>query len=89
VVSRSNDLIQIGGEDLKALNPKRVEKARRVEKCWSLMARLSVKFADLEAASQPSPDKPTSRRHGAGHFSEAIENKEILDIEVEAIDGQK
>jgi hypothetical protein len=42
-----NDLIQTGGEDLKSSNPKRVEKARRVEKCWELMARLSVKFADF------------------------------------------
>ena len=48
-----SDLIEIGGEDLKASNPKRKEKARRVEKCWSLMARLSVKFADLEQAPQP------------------------------------
>jgi hypothetical protein len=57
-----NDLIQIGGEDLKLSNPKRVEKARRVEKCWSLMARLSVCFADLEQA---------------GHFSETIENTRV------------
>ena len=40
-----DDLIRIGGEDLKSSNPKRSEKARRVEKCWSLMARLSVRFA--------------------------------------------
>ena len=42
---RSGGLTQIGGEDFKS-TPKRIEKARRVEKCWSLMARLSVKFAD-------------------------------------------
>jgi hypothetical protein len=43
-----DDLIQIGGEDLKSSNPKCAEKARRVSKCWELMARLSIKFADLE-----------------------------------------
>jgi hypothetical protein len=50
-----SDLIEIGGEDLKSSNPKRKEKARRVEKCLSLMARLSVKFADLEAAPARQP----------------------------------
>ena len=68
------DLIEIGGEDLKSSNPKRKEKARRVEKCWSLMARLSVKFADLEAALPPIPDKPARRRRGEGHFSQVTEN---------------
>jgi hypothetical protein len=72
-----NDLIQIGGEDLKSSNPKHVETARRVEKCWELMTRLSVKFADLEQApSQPST-KPARRRRDEGVFSQVIENKEI------------
>ena len=74
---RSGGLTQIGGEDFKS-TPKRIEKARRVEKCWSLMARLSVKFADLEQASQPIPDKRSRRRHGEGRFSEVIENKEVF-----------
>jgi hypothetical protein len=56
-----NDLTQIGGEDLKSSNPKRVEKARHVEKCWSLMARLSVKFADLEQAPGQPPTKPARK----------------------------
>jgi hypothetical protein len=71
-----DDLIEVGGE-VKSSNPKRVEKARRVEKCWSLMARLSIKFADLEAAPQSTPDKPTARRRGEGHFSEALENTRV------------
>jgi len=74
-----DDLIQIGGEDFRS-TPTRIEKARRVEKCWSLMARLSVKFADLEQASQPIPDKRSRRRHGEGHFSEVIENKEFFGV---------
>ena len=39
-------------DDLKSSNPKRAEKARRVSKCWELMARLSVCFADLEQVSR-------------------------------------
>src|SRR6516165_218338 len=49
-----DDLIQVGGEDLKSPNPKRVKKAHYVEKAWALMARLSVKFADLEQAPKPA-----------------------------------
>jgi hypothetical protein len=69
-----DDLIQIGGEDLKSSNPRRAEKARRVSMCWQSMARLAVKFADLEQAPQSTPDKPTRRRRGEGHFSQAVEN---------------
>ena len=72
-----DDLIQIGGEDLKSSNSKRVEKARRVEKCWSLMAQLSVRFADLEQAPGNLPTRPSRRRRGEGHFSETIENTRV------------
>jgi hypothetical protein len=68
-----NDLIQISAEDFKSSSPTRKEKARRVEKCWSLMARLSVKFADLEAAPPLTPDKSVRRRRGEGHSSEVLE----------------
>jgi hypothetical protein len=69
-----DDLIEIGGEDFRSASPKRIEKARRVEKCWSLMARLSVKFADLEQAPRSVPDKPARMRRGEGHFSQVTEN---------------
>jgi hypothetical protein len=72
-----DDLIQIGGEDLRPPNPKRVEKARHVEKVWALMARLSVKFAELEQAPGQSPAKPAGRRRGGEPFLEVIGNKEI------------
>ena len=72
-----DDLIQVGAEDLKSPNPKRVKKAHYAEKAWALMARLSVKFADLEQAPGQPPTKPARRRRGEGLFSEAIENKEI------------
>ena len=74
------DLIQVGGEDFKSASPKRIEKARRVEKCWRLMARLSVKFADLAQTPSPIPDKPARRRRGEGHFSQVIENTADLGI---------
>jgi len=72
-----DDLIEVGGEDLKSSNPKRVEKARHVEKCWALMARLSVRFADLKQAPGKPPTKPARTRRGEEVFSEVIENKEI------------
>jgi hypothetical protein len=62
---------------LKSSNLKHVEKARHVEKAWALMARLSVKFAELEQAPGQSPTKPSRRRRGEELFSEVIENKEI------------
>jgi hypothetical protein len=34
------DLVECGGAELKSSNPKTREKARHVEKCWALMARL-------------------------------------------------
>ena len=71
------DLIEIGGEDLKSASAKKVEKAKRVEKCWSLMARLSVRFADLEQAPGNLPTRPSRRRRGEGHFSETIENTRV------------
>ena len=43
-----DDLLKIGSQDLSSSNPKQVAKARQVEKTWALMARLSVKFAELE-----------------------------------------
>jgi hypothetical protein len=68
-----NDLIQISGEDFRSPSPTQNEKAHRVEKCWSLMARLSVRFADLEQAPGNLPTRPSRRRRGEGRFSEAVE----------------
>jgi hypothetical protein len=53
-----DDLIQIGGEDLKSSNPRRAEKARRVSMCWQSMARLAVKFADLDDVARVTFHKP-------------------------------
>ena len=64
-----DDLVEIGSQDLSSSNPKQVAKAHSVEKTWALMARLAVKFTDLERAP--------GRRRGEGVFSEVIENKEF------------
>ena len=76
-----SDLLSVDG--VKSSNPKQVEKARRVEKCWSLMAKLGAKFADLENSPLSIPDKPSRRRRGEGVSSQVIENTELLEIRVE------
>jgi hypothetical protein len=58
------DLTAYGAEDLRSANPARAGKARCVEKCWALMARLGVKYIDLPDTAGQSPDKPPSRRPG-------------------------
>jgi hypothetical protein len=62
------DLIGIGGDDLASANPARAGKARAVERCWALMARLGVKHIDLACDWRPrvrqSPDiRLSTRRH--------------------------
>jgi hypothetical protein len=66
-------LDQVGGEDLDSSDFRKVERARRVERTWSLMAGLGVAFADLERA------EPSRRPRGGGVFSEIIENKGLFD----------
>jgi hypothetical protein len=41
------DLTEIGGEDLRS--PRTRAKARDVESAWELMARLGLKYSDLES----------------------------------------
>jgi hypothetical protein len=77
---RPTDLIEVGGAELKSSNPKTREKARRVEKTWELMARLSVNFAHLESAPAYTPTKPARRRRGEGVFLQATENTDISGI---------
>jgi hypothetical protein len=66
------DLTEIGGQDLKSSSPKLKEKARRVAKCWALMAQLGVKHFDLPGDWQPSPASlpglKRPRRRGEGVF---------------------
>jgi hypothetical protein len=48
------DLIEVGGEDLSSPNFGKAERARHVGQCWQMMARLSVRFTDLEQADARS-----------------------------------
>jgi hypothetical protein len=49
-----DDLVNVGGQDLKSPDKSKDGKARCVENAWALMARIGVKYADLEQ-SEPSP----------------------------------
>src|SRR5262249_36760069 len=53
-----DDLIEIGGEDLRSPKPAIVSRARAVERCWELLARLGLKYADL--AHSEAEDGPTT-----------------------------
>jgi hypothetical protein len=67
-------LSDLGDEDLRASNPRRREKMRRVERAWALMARLGVAYADLEHAEPLLPAKLNRRRRGERAFPQALEN---------------
>jgi len=72
-----DDLINIGGEDLESPNAVLRERTHRVEKSWSLIARLGVVFAELERAAPQHPVKPARRRRGKGVPSQALENTDF------------
>lgn len=74
-----DDLINVGGEDFRSSSVKRVERARRVESCWSLMAQFDIKFADLEGEPSRHTAKPARRRRGEGHFLQALETTSVSD----------
>jgi hypothetical protein len=71
------DLIEVGGEDLESSNPRKVEKAKRVEKCWSLMAKLGVKYADLE-------NSPLRTSRAAGDVARATFHKPLKTLKFPA-----
>jgi hypothetical protein len=76
-----SDLIDIGGAELKSPNPKTRQKARLVEKCWSLMARLSLCYAHLEAA--PAPQTRQNRyEHDVARvtFQKSLKTKKFLPL---------
>jgi hypothetical protein len=63
-----DDLINVGGAELRSPNSKLADKARRVSKCWELMARLEVKFADIEhfeQSARPMPGLEARIRRGS------------------------
>jgi hypothetical protein len=56
------DLIEVGGEDFRSPDSQIANRARAVSRCWEMMARLSLKFADLETVAGEIPDPPRRRR---------------------------
>ena len=69
-----SDLTDVGGEDLKSNNPARREIAKRVSRCWELMARGKVDFAQLEAAVGAMPTAEPRRRRHRVDFAQATDN---------------
>jgi hypothetical protein len=53
-----DDLVSVGGGDLRSSDRGRVDKARRVSRCWEVMAGLGVKFADIEHFEQSTGPIP-------------------------------
>jgi hypothetical protein len=72
------DDLEIGGANLKSSNIILRERARRVEKCWSLMARLGVAFAELVDAAP----KPGRRQRGRTASAQVIENKGFSGVDL-------
>jgi hypothetical protein len=73
-----DDLVEIGGKDLRSRSPRLRRKVLHVEKCWALMAHHGVKHADLApdwastAVSMPAP--AARRRRHRRPSVQAIEN---------------
>jgi len=42
------DLIECCGSQLKSPNRRIADRARRIDRCWDLMARTGVRYANLE-----------------------------------------
>jgi hypothetical protein len=76
-----DDLTDIGGEHLKSPVSIQREMAARVSRCWELIARNGVNFAELVTAveSMPAP-APRRRRHRAA-VEQVIDNAGELGIE--------
>lgn len=78
-----DDLIEIGGEDLRSVDPARAGKARCVEKCWALMARSGVKHIDLApdwAPTAVSVPTPAARRRRNGKPTQKPEQNQEHDL---------
>jgi hypothetical protein len=71
-----DDLIWVGDEDLKSTNPVRRQMASRVSRCWEIMARGNVNFAQLEAAVGAMPAAEPRRRRHRLNSAQAVDNAE-------------
>ena len=87
------DLTAYGGEDLplpnseRVCNPGRLKKARAVERCWELIAKIGLTYEVLESApianSAPPPpnhrtQRPPTRRGEGGDFKTSISSTTYL-----------
>jgi hypothetical protein len=88
-----DDLVEIGGQDFHSPDSKRVEKARRVERCWALMAQLGVKHTDLShdwaPTAVPMPGMRRRRRRGEGAILQATEIAGVSATRLEANSSMK
>ena len=82
------NLIEVGGEDLKS-DQVTIEKVKSVEKSWSLMAKLGVKYVDLEDATSNHPTEPARKRRGRRCSSEVLENKDISTADLAEVNPLK
>jgi hypothetical protein len=87
------DLTEIGGQDLKSLISIQREKARRVAKCWALIARIGVAinrllkahdFVQLEAFAAAIGSLPEISSRRPRH--RAVERQTIETTEVSGFD---
>jgi len=75
-----DDLTNIGGEHLKSPLPIHREMAARVSRCWELIARNGVNFAELVTAVGSMPTSAPRRRRHRAAFEQVIDNTGELGI---------
>jgi hypothetical protein len=75
-----DDLTNIGGEHLRSPVSIQREMAGRVSRCWKLIARNGVNFAELVTAAMSAP-APRRRRHRAA-VEQVIDNAGELGVDL-------
>jgi hypothetical protein len=76
-----DDLTEIGGEHLKSPVPTQREMAARVSRCWELIARNGVNFAELVTAIRSMPTSAPRRRRHRAAVEEVIDNAGKLNLD--------
>ena len=76
-----DDLTNIGGQHLKSLVPTQREMAARVSRCWELIARNGVHFAELVTAVGSMPTSAPRRRRHRAAVEEVIDNAGKLNLD--------
>jgi hypothetical protein len=72
----ADDLVEVGGEDLRSRSQRIRRKVLHVEKCWALMARHGVKHTDL------APKAARRRRHRRPSIENAGETLNSTPLEI-------